>query len=332
VSTYTFDHLLAMSTDIGTFEHAQLGAPRTEHGYCTDDMARVLLVISREPFPLPPVVELGRVALTFLLEAQHPNGMVHNRRDTTGSWLDEPNTEDCWGRSLWGLGTAARRFPSGTQRRLALAGFGRGAQQRSAWPRAMAFAALGAAEIVERHPRHLAARAVLRDAANVIAPLEANSGWPWPEPRLTYANATLPEALIAVGTHLERADLVDHGLRLLGWLLDRETLSDHLSPTPVGGSGPSDAAPAFDQQPIEVASLADACRRAFAVTEDPRWLSAVEMAVRWFDGDNDAGTPMAHPTTGGGYDGLHANGPNLNQGCESTLALIATRQLAAENN
>jgi hypothetical protein len=30
--------------------------------------------------------------------------------------------------------------------------------------------------------------------------------------------------------------------------------------------------------------------------------------------------------TGGGYDGLTPDGPNLNQGAESTLALIATLQ------
>ena len=33
----------------GTFEHAQLGEVGPEHGYCTDDMARVLVVATREP-------------------------------------------------------------------------------------------------------------------------------------------------------------------------------------------------------------------------------------------------------------------------------------------
>ena len=48
------------------------------------------------------------------------------------------------------------------------------------------------------------------------------SGWPWPEQRLTYANATLPEAMIAAGTALERPVLLASGLDLLEWLLDRE--------------------------------------------------------------------------------------------------------------
>ena len=82
------------------------------------------------------------------------------------------------------------------------------------------------------------------------------------KPRLTYANATLPEAMIAAGTALDRPELLRRGLELLGWLLARETRQGHLSVTPVGGSGPDDDGPGFDQQPIEVAALADACARA----------------------------------------------------------------------
>ena len=37
---------------------------------------------------------------------------------------------------------------------------------------------------------------------------------------------------------------------------------------------------------------------------------------------------MWDPATGGGYDGLEATGVNLNQGAESTIALISTRQHA----
>jgi hypothetical protein len=38
---------------------------------------------------------------------------------------------------------------------------------------------------------------------------------------------------------------------------------------------------------------------------------------------------MWDAATNGGYDGLTPTGPNLNQGAESTLALISTMQHAA---
>jgi hypothetical protein len=120
--------------------------------------------------------------------------------------------------------------------------------------------------------------------------------------------------------------LLRHGLELLAWLLDYETVRGHLSVTPVGGSGPGDKRPAFDQQPIEVAALADACARASSVDGDRRWIDGLRGAEAWFLGDNDGKHVMWDPDTGGGFDGLTPLGPNLNQGAESTLALLATMQ------
>ena len=324
----SFEHILSMSDGIGTFEHADHTEPRHEHGYCTDDVARVLIVVAREPDPSRDLSDLGRTALLFVSEAQGVTGRVRNRRSAGGRWSGARGVDDCWGRSIWAFGTAARRAPDDWMRQSALAHFEVGVQQRSHSPRSMAFAVLGAAEVLEAHPRHHRARALLGDAVATIGPVGTDVCWPWPEPRLSYANAALPEALIAAGHLLGRSDITEDGLTLLRWLLDRETLEGHLSPTPVGGAGPGDHAPAFDQQPIEVAALADACVRAAAVTGDDSWQRGTELAVRWFEGDNDAGTVMWDPETGGGYDGLHDTGPNLNQGAESTLALISTMQHA----
>jgi hypothetical protein len=77
-----------------------------------------------------------------------------------------------------------------------------------------------------------------------------------------------------------------------------------------------------------VSTLADACARAAAVDTNPIWPDGVRAAAAWFMGDNDAQAPMWDPDTGGGYDGLHADGVNRNQGAESTLAVISTLQQA----
>jgi hypothetical protein len=195
----------------------------------------------------------------------------------------------------------------------------------------MAFAALGAAAVADADPLDSASRALLCDAVELVgasASSPVRGGWLWPEPRLSYANAALPEALMAAGHSLARPALVEQGLALLGWLLERETVDGHLSVTPAGGAGPEDVGPRFDQQAIEVATMADACARAAVLTGETRWIDAVRMAAAWFEGDNDAGVVMWDPATGGGYDGLEARGANRNQGAESTLALVSTRQQA----
>jgi hypothetical protein len=322
-----FDHLVRLTDRFGTFEHAEHATPRREHGYRVDDVARVLVVSAREPNPKASVRSLAQGSLAFVGDAMGPDGDCRNRRAADGTWTSEGSTEDCWGRSLWGLGTAAasQQFPIAGP---ALVLFERGAQQRSRYPRSMAFASLGAAAVLEVDSTNAAARSLLHAAADTMLEARPDPAWPWPEPRLYYANALLPDAMIAIGTALERPEVVTSGLELLGWLLARETRDGHLSVTPAGGSGPGDVGPGFDQQPIELSTMADACARALRVDDSPKWLDAIKMANAWFDGDNDAKVMMWDPETGGGFDGLHAEVANQNQGAESTLALVSTRQQA----
>ena len=335
-------HLLRMSDDVGLFEHANGAIPRREHGYCVDDVSRGLLVLCREPFPSEAAVELSGRYLTFLAHAQGPDGSFHNRLGYDRRWQDKPGTGDWWGRALWGLGTAAACSPAPWIRDAALGFFERGAHHRPAYLRSTAFAALGAAQVLTVDPTHRLARALLADAVlaigvpatGVAAVTPAatadhaapDRNWPWPQDRLAYGNAILPEVLLLAGRLLGDEAALAHGLLLLGWLLDVESTDGHLSPTPTGGRGPAQRRPGFDQQPIETAALADACATAFSITADPRWATGVRLAAAWFTGDNDTGTAMYDPVTGGGYDGLTVAGRNTNQGAESTLALLSTLQ------
>jgi hypothetical protein len=322
-----FGHLVSMADERGVFEHALFSAPRPEHGYCSDDMARVLVVASREQGN-PEANRLAALSVRFLHSALDSVGRCRNRMNRSGVWEDVPTLDDCWGRAIWGLGTAASRSDDHQIRGLALRAIERAMRQRSRWPRSIAFATLGAAELLKVDPDHVSARSLLSDAADAMARPSTHAGWPWPEPRLTYANATLPEAVIAAGSALDRPALVQRGLDLLEWLLSHETQHGHLSVTPVGGAAPEDRAPGFDQQPIEIAALADACARALDVDGNPLWADGITSATNWFLGDNDGEVVMWDPETGGGFDGLQRSGANLNQGTESTLAFLSTMQHA----
>lgn len=328
--TFSFAHLRRLTDDKGLFEHALGIVARRDCGYCVDDVARALVVVSREPALSddPELQGLDDVYLSFLLAAQADDGRFRNRLGLDRRWQDQPTVEDCWGRALWGLGTVVATYPASRAARVgaALGAFGLGARWRSPWSRSMAFAALGAAEVLSVVPDHQDARELLAAAAQRIGRPRASQSWPWPEDRLAYANAVLPEALLAAGVALDDESLRADGLLLLGWLLDVETRDGQLSVTPVGGRGPGDIGPAFDQQPIEVAALADACARAYAVTGEPRWADGLELAVAWFLGANDAGTSLYDAVSGGGCDGLESLGRNENQGAESTLAALSALQ------
>jgi hypothetical protein len=324
-----FDHLVRLTDDRGLFEHAFHAVPRREHGYCVDDVARGLVVVCHEPQPGAAVRRLGSRYLAFVLDALDPAGACHNRMDVDGQWLDEAAVGDWWGRALWGLGVAAVSAHTPGMRARALVGFRIAAQGRSPHVRSMAFAALGAAELLSRRPDEMAARLLLIDALAVIGVAEpGDPRWPWPEERLSYANASIAEALIVAGAVLPDQPALRRGLSLLEFLLRTETRGGHLSVTPAGGRGRHDVRPGYDQQPIEVSALAAACGSAFRITRQSSWLTGVGLAWDWFLGDNDSATPMYDPRTGGGFDGLERHGRNLNQGAESTLAMLATAQQA----
>nr|WP_092381185.1 glycosyltransferase [Micromonospora phaseoli] len=324
----SFAHLTRLSDDTGLFEHARHGIVRREHGYCTDDVARGLVVTSREPEPTEEVLRLAECYLAFLTHAQDCGGAFRNRLGHDRRWTDEPGLGDWWGRALWGLGTAAARSPAPWIREEALVAFSRGAARRSPAPHAMAFAGLGAVEVLRRHPAHTAAVALLADAAAAVGAPGSDPRWPWPRQRLTYASAALVEVVIAASQLRHGGPTLDDGLRMLAWLRDIQLRDGHLSVVPAGGWQRGAARLRHDQQPIEAAAFADACATAATITGDPGWEAGVHQAIGWFLGDNDVGTPMWNRATGGGYDGLTPHGPNLNQGAESTLALIATLQHA----
>lgn len=326
-SETSFDHLRALTDDLGIFEHALLDVPRREHGYCVDDAARALVLLVREPVQDEVTARGIETFLRMLEAALEPDGRAHNRRSAEGMWADGTGLGDWWGRLVHAAGVTAAHAGPPLVRRRARRLFLRAAARRSPHQRSAVFAALGAGELLLVEPGLQEARDLVL-AADALIGTSDDPHWPWPEPRLRYANAAVPEALILGGAALGDPAMTARGLTLLDFLLRTETRGGVLSPTGTQGRGPNTRGPLFDQQPIEVAAIADACARAFEVTGEEDRLEGVVLAWAWFLGANDARTPMVDPATGAGYDGLERGGRNENRGAESTIAALSTRALA----
>jgi hypothetical protein len=248
-----------------------------------------------------------------------------------GGWDDRRGSDDAHGRAIWGLGVS---LASGADDERVVDAFQAGVLSfDSTYPRSVAYAVLGvtaASSTVILDP--LLEQFLERMAARLPNPQPGS--WVWPETRLTYDNARVPEALIQVGSAIDDSSMTERGLDLLEWLVDTEHGREGFSFTPVGGRGPDDAKPAFDQQPIEAWAMADACFAAYRVDGQAKWRASSLEAADWFLGVNDLGAEMYDPVTGAGYDGLESDGVNQNRGAESTLAalgaLIRRAQLSQE--
>ena len=149
--------------------------------------------------------------------------------------------------------------------------------------------------------------------------------WTWFEDVMTYDNGRLPQALIAAGSHLKDDDLLRNGLGALDWLIDLQTDPEDGHISLVGTDGwcrRGQERARFDQQPVEIPALMDACYEALRATGEKRWLAAMENCFSWFLGRNDVHSALCDLSTGGCFDGIHHMGVNQNQGGESTLSWL----------
>lgn len=315
-------HLRNLMGPHGLFEHALYRRPRPEHGYCTDDNARALVVTAG--LRGPDADDVFQRCLAFVAAGWTPRGW-RNRMSADGDWTDELGSEDCHGRAIWGLGVATRhrRLPSAM-----LPIFDEGLQRRLVAPRAIAYALLGAVAALESPEASEAARRGIALLSRMLPPVRPGA-WMWPEQRLTYDNARIPQAMMLVGEATDDPLLRSVGIELLDWLVQVEWRGDRFSFTPTAGRGPDETGPAFDQQPIEAWAMAEACETAAELTDDTGWLERAEAAVEWFHGRNDVGVALYAPDTGAGYDGLEPDGVNRNCGAESTLAALAAQAVGA---
>ena len=318
-------HLISMSDSRALFEHADFDKPNKVHGYCVDDVARALVLLQRSTTQDLQTRKLIQIYFKFISKAQSFDGHFINRCNVSGVWTSPAKMGDHWGRALWALGTIAHQDPDREFAKVALSKFDFSAHHRTHHLRPMIYAGLGAAEILNYQPNHAPALKLLRDAVNTIE-LPHDQRWPWPEARLSYGNAVIPELLMLAGQHFSDSQLINDGITLLNWLIEVETNNDHFSVTPFNGWSRGEVRPAFDQQPIEIAALVDACATAFDLTKDQEWLTYIERGSAWFEGANDSTTQMYEPMTGAGFDGLTPSGRNENQGAESTLSYLSVVQ------
>jgi len=315
-------HLSSLTTPLGLYEHCLGTNPRVQHGYCTDDVARGLMVIERLPYKSIETSRLASIYLDFLAEAQSLDGAMHNRRSSIGMWVDQASVSDHWGRALWAWGTSLHYGRDSSRAARSFEHFETSARRRSPYLRSMMFAALGASEVLRVLPGNKMAENLLIAALETI-PTSTSARWPWPEARLTYANAAIPEVMMLGGEYFNDANLIKQGKKLLHWLVDLQSIAGRFSIIPHFGWSYGQPLPGYDQQPIEVAALVDACCTAYELTSDQMWREMALIGRSWFDGNNDQGISMHDPATGAGFDALTGTGRNENAGAESTIAYLS---------
>jgi len=339
------DHLLHITDDTGMFQHARFSVPHRAHGYTTDDNARALVVAAQHYhlFHDEAAERLLSVCLSFVHHAQREDGLFRNLMGYDRRFLDEVGSDDCFGRALWGLGYAIYRGPLAF-RQLAKEIFDIAISRHNVLKvlsaRGHADSILGLYYYLQRFPEaHDVEERIERLGDLCVALFNHHAGpdWPWFERTITYDNAILSQCLFHAHEVTGNREFLDLAVRSLDFLIHKCTRGDHFSL--VGNKGwqhQGDERAEFDQQPIDACGLAEACKVAFRVTGRRDYLAHLRKAFDWFLGVNDLGVPLYDFRTGACHDGLTPEGPNLNQGAESTLccmlALLTLTEIYSEQD
>jgi glycosyltransferase involved in cell wall biosynthesis len=327
-------HLRIMTDNCGMAQHAVYATPDRRHGYCTDDNARALVVAMwywdlREDASVLPLIS---TYLAFLVHAFNEHGRrFRNFMSYSREWLEEAGSEDSHARTIMACGITAdlTRYDSILGLAVRLFNDALPVVENFRAVRSWAYTLIGIDAYLRRFPGDTAAQRMLeRLGDRLLAEFGrvATDDWPWLEEVLTWGNARVPQGLLLAGARLGSAPMIETALRSLRWQLQIQTgESGQLSVIGNQGWYERDGHRArFDQQPIEVMSLAEACGAAYTVTRDRSWLIEIRRCLEWFLGRNDLGTPLYDVSTGGCRDGLNVGGTNANQGAESTLAWLTT--------
>ncbi len=316
-------HLLRMVDDTGMFQHAKYDVPNPKEGYCTDDNARLMMMAAMY-YELTGEIrhlDMAYRALSFLKYAEQ-DGWFRNFMGFDRRFLENKGSHDCFGRCVCTLGfvTSRKALPPGL-RSAAHDLLTKTVDGAEGLPflRSAAYSALGLA--MWDHPKR--AERIASQLATVSAGYHGNNGphWFWFEGEMTYCNATLPNALLWGYEVLGGEDLLKIGLDSLHFLLDETTRSGFFWPVGCDGWSRKGEPPAlYDQQPVEACNTLMTCLKAYQLTKDEYFYEKAELCLDWFLGHNSLGVNMIDPTSGGCYDGLCEDGPNLNQGAESLLS------------
>jgi glycosyltransferase involved in cell wall biosynthesis len=328
------EHLRRMSDDTGLMQHAAFNVPRYHEGYCLDDNARALLLMTlMEDADMVKAKESRPLVSRYLAFVNHAFDPLQRRFRNfltySRQWVEENGSEECHARAIWALGCVVGRSNDPGCRSLSSDLFHAAlpAVEQFSSPRAWAYALLGIAEYLRAFEGDSDTQAIQKRLAERLLGLFERSHsveWPWFEDRLTYCNARLPQALIVSGSRMLNERMTEVGLKSLAWLSDlQRSQEDYFAP--IGSNGfyvRGEAKADFDQQPVEACAMVSACLAATRVSTEARWTQDARRAFNWFLGENHLQHTIYDAASGGCRDGIHVGSVNENQGAESTLSFL----------
>jgi len=327
---FALDHIRRMTDATGLFQHANFGIPNYKEGYCLDDNARALLMVTmafRQQKHMQ-ALELAPVYLSYIHYMQNDDGTFRNFLSFNRNFLDEVGSEDSFGRTIWALGYLLSNPTTDMHYRSAKKMFFSAAPnfEKLEHIRGIANTMIGISSYLQGAKEDEQMKEILqRLAGRLLAHYEENrrDDWKWFEPQLTYDNAVLPLALWHAAEMTGDDKIRSVAKESMDFLTGITLKNGYLS---VIGNEQWFAADGnksrFAQQPVDAMMMVLLFQKAYQLSADKACAERLNTSFMWFLGQNDLHLSLYNKETKGCFDGLESYGVNQNQGAESTLAYL----------
>jgi glycosyltransferase involved in cell wall biosynthesis len=337
------DHVKKMTTNFGMIQFSRLNQPDHDSGYTLDDNARALIVmcqhyeLTKDPADIPYI----HIYFNFIKFCLQTGGGFLNYVNEQKLFTEQnhsTNLADSNGRAIWALGYLLSMSALLPEESLSVAAEAELTMQRALLhvttlysTRAMAFIIKGLyyRNTKDRSPLNTS---LIKNLANRLVQMyrhETSEKWQWFESYLTYANSTLPEAMLCAW--LDTGDTVYKEIAkssfdfLLSKTFEKNNIKVISNKNWLYKKGKSKLNTIGGEQPIDVAYTILALCKFHSAFKDESYRAKMEMSFNWFLGNNHLHQIIYNPCTGGCYDGLEESYVNLNQGAESTVSYLMAR-------
>lgn len=327
------NHMITMTDSTGIIQHATYSIPNRNEGYCTDDNARALLVavMNKMLFNNDSVMVLINIYFSFIHHAYNKErGLFRNFMTYDRQWLETAGSEECNGRVFFVLAYIIKNPVSESLLGISKMLYDKAINNTLEFTscRGIAYVLMSCILYLSHFSGAREVRKICRQLSEKLSSMYNNNKdkeWKWYENQATYNNGMIPQAMIMAGRFLKNKDYVSQGIESLKWLIEVQLDEKQGHISLIGNNGwlsKGKQKAKYDQQPIEIPGLIDACYQAYSVTNDKEWIKKISLIFSWFLGNNDRQEVLYDYITGGCDDGLTASLSNQNQGAESTLCWL----------
>lgn len=322
--------LKRLTNDTGVIQHGKYAVPERNLGYSVDDNARALIVtiLYHKLFGDDEALDLAINYLSYVQHSKSSDDWFYNFMTYDNKFLDHAKTEDGFGRVFWSLGYTIYANP---RRDLVLGAkhtvaeiMGNIRKLRDQRPRAYTIAGLYYLSQTEGYDWAKSEIEFLADSLVQKFKDSSSRDWQWFELFLTYSNAIYPYSLVLAYLAIGKEEYLKTAQESMEFL-ERQTTSRDGIPTPIGQNGwyfKGKEKAIYDQQPVEAAKMVIANLALYKINFDEKYLENARKWFAWYHGFNLKKVQVYDEVTTGCFDGINAEGVNLNQGAESIITYL----------